>query len=57
MSEPAAEQRHDPTLHSAGRHGCWCTCSCGWTSPLFVGVPGAHLAFGEHLILKEAEAR
>lgn len=46
----SAGERHDPILASTGGHGCWTTCSCGWTSRRFVNVHGAHLAFGDHLI-------
>lgn len=42
---------HHLTLYSAGRHGCWATCSCrAWSSGLWTTVVGAHLAFGRHLI-------
>ena len=41
--------KHHLTLCRTTRFGCWATCSCGWKSRTFVGVEGAHLAFGEHL--------
>jgi hypothetical protein len=41
--------KHHLTLYQTGRFGCWATCSCGWKSRTFVGVEGAHLAFGDHL--------
>ena len=42
-------REHHLTLCRTTRFGCWATCSCGWKSRTFVGVEGAHLAFGEHL--------
>jgi hypothetical protein len=42
--------KHHPEILSAGRHGAWCNCSCGWRSGLYMAVAGAHLAFGQHLI-------
>jgi hypothetical protein len=43
------ETKHHPELLTAGRHGAWCNCSCGWRSETYRSVTGAHLAFGEHL--------
>lgn len=41
---------HHAHLLSAGRHGAWCHCPCGWTSGTWRTVFGAHLAFGRHLL-------
>ncbi len=43
------EVKHHPLLTTAGRHGAWCECSCGWRSETWRSVVGAHLEFGEHL--------
>jgi hypothetical protein len=48
-----AEVKHDPGLMSAGRHGCWAACSCGWSSGTYGTTTGAHLAFGRHLVSAE----
>lgn len=41
--------KHHLMLCRTGRHGCWSTCSCGWQSPVYTTVTGAHIAFGIHL--------
>lgn len=47
MTEP--RPRHDPQFRQASAYGCWTECSCGWESPRYRTVVGAHLAFGQHL--------
>ncbi|MCW2899962.1 MAG: hypothetical protein JWO67_2227 [Streptosporangiaceae bacterium] len=42
--------KHHPNLMSAGRHGSWCSCPCGWSSGTYGTTTGAHLAFGRHLL-------
>ena len=49
MSAEYVPTVHHPTLYDAGRHGAWATCACGWKSPMFTTVSGAHIAFGAHL--------
>ena len=49
QSADIAPPTHHPTLYSAGRHGCWACCLCGWKSDLYTTTSGAHLAFGEHI--------
>ena len=47
-------ERHEVRLLSAGRHGAWAECSCGWTSASFAGVPCAQYAWALH-VRDEAE--
>ena len=47
---------HHPTLCRTSGHGCWATCSCGWTSKILASTQAAHLAFGDHLVKVEWNA-
>jgi hypothetical protein len=46
---------HDPT-YMRGGGACWAFCSCGWTSPTYVAMVGAQLAFGDHLLASRPAA-
>ena len=40
---------HEATVLSAGRHGSWVECRCGWLSPMYRFKASASVAWALHM--------
>lgn len=48
-------RRHGPIVMSAGRHGSWSTCECGWVGSTWTNRAGASMEWAEHIRDAEME--
>jgi hypothetical protein len=48
---------HGPIVMTAGRHGSWSTCMCGWTGSTWTTAGGASMEWAEHVAAAEREER